>query len=51
MKKNNAAYAILSPDGPVYSGSSIPFSSAVIRQDYHERLLLLNKNVTNFLNF
>ena len=51
MKNNNAAYAILSPDDPVYSGSFLTISSAVIRQDDHEGLLLLNMNVTNFLNF
>ena len=51
MKKNTAAYSNLLSDDLVYPGSSIMFSSAVTRQDDHERLLTLNMNVTNFLNF
>ena len=51
MKKNNAAYSILSADDPGCPDSPILLSSAVVLQNDHERLPMLNMNVTNFLNF
>jgi hypothetical protein len=51
MKKNIAIYSILSTDDPVYSGSHVMLSSAVIRHEVHGLLLILIMNVTKFFNY
>ena len=51
MKKNNAVYADLLSDDPVYPGSPLMSSSAVTRRDHDALLFILNMNITNFLNF